>query len=104
MAGGEDPSMPKVKWKNPKGLSKIDLVKLNPFQKEQVPAPISYRSKLDISPLTNGYIDRHNCSFPKLGRPNGTLILSPGPEIQRQSKIIWESKNIWDVDLQETLY
>ena len=52
MAGGEDPSMPKVKWKNPKGLSKIDLVKLNPFQKEQVPAPISYRSKLDISPLT----------------------------------------------------
>ena len=49
MAGEEDPSMPKIKWKNPKGLAKFDLVKLNPFHKEKVPACISYKSKLNIS-------------------------------------------------------
>ena len=44
-------------------------------------------------------------SFPKLGRPNGKIILSPGPDNKRQSKIIWESKNnIWDVDLLEIMY
>ena len=44
-------------------------------------------------------------SFPKLGRQNGNIILSPGPENQIQSKIIWESKNnIWDVDLLEIVY
>ena len=51
MAGEEDPVMPKIKWKNTKGLSKFDFVKLNPFHKEQVPVCISYKSKLDVSSL-----------------------------------------------------